>query len=364
MDQNADSKARLKPDENLIETAHRDAAKEACWEVLSKHVELVMDVRRSHPIQNRELLSTNFVRLSGIPTAIKNQIQQLSTIVQSIILNAADAIETQKQDRSGTSAGDEGLGFHDRQKSDQLIAADNKYRMSCQTLKLTVETFVDLNRRIVSRLEHTAPTLGAVEERNLLLINALLVYELTKFTIEFVQSFRPAGLREIDALRQEVQSGLDALQQEDDRLKGNAEALKVTSVRSATLNRIEARRLMRENTKAEWDEYLSSIRQSEDRITSLRSILTALQVIRDDAASQIAHLGLAAVVRLSRHNLDAIGSTIEEIQDLELVPLDPDRVRKLLHREDEENSPVGKDKLDQTEGGPDKVARAQQRRHS
>lgn len=278
-----------------------------------------------------DLLSSNIQKIVKLPNDVKQQIQSLKNKLRAVIEEVSQRIENRKYESSEKAIEEMGVNYSQLNKVKQLVNADKKVHMSCQALRITVETFTNFNKTIIKRLEEAEHTNNPHTERNLILGNAILVHELTDFVIEYLESYKIYGMEDIVKLQQDMIKTIDNLRAEQASLKERTKANNIEEqVRKQVLSNIESREKSLDLIAHEWELYMKAITNLQNDIAPITSKLPTLKLIRDNATSQINIIGAIAVMQVVKSNLRAVEATVTNLENIELTSISPDRVRRLL----------------------------------
>ena len=315
----------------LIEEEEKAAAQDAIMVVLEQQIEQVSALKKNNSLSNLEVLSGEIGTQDGIPRQVKRELGQLHERIQAIILSVASEIENRNYQALEQVAEDDSLDVAEKEQVTDLVEADKSFRISTQTLRLTVELFQKLNNRIKERLE-TLDEGEVDQERSLVVGNAVIVYEVTDFVIKYLEDFRPTGKEEIKRVHQAVSTELEDIRRESERLRLMAEDTKVSEgVRQNLLKQadsfINGINLVNES----WEEYLESTRETEGRIQKTLEVLPTLHAMRQAAQVQLRLLSVMTITQMITDNLRDLSNTVSLVENITLVELDPDRVRRLLN---------------------------------
>jgi len=317
-----------KPEE-LLETAEKEAGKEAMQMLVDKHLDNLMALREQMPIEDIDLLSSNIASNKRVDKAVKDHITSLHAKMRKLVETVAQRIENQKYKSSEEVI--EGIrSMKMKERAVKLLSADKLTHVSCQSLKVAVELFFELNKQIVARLE-SSTIADPAEETKLLLGNALLVYELTDFAIGFLEGFRLNGIEEIEDIYKEMQRTISVLREEAKSLRKKAESpdidenLKDQVIRDIT-NRDEAVEVL----EKEWTSYIQTVRSDEGEVGVVKKKIPSLRLIRDNARAQIDTLAAVSVLKIVQSNIRAIEATVIQLEKIQLASLSADRVKRLL----------------------------------
>lgn len=325
-----DEVGTLRP-EDLVEEAEREAASQAIDMVVEKHIDQIMAIREQYPLNDRDLFSTNITKFSDIPQSVRQDVGSLRQKLRGIIEKVAARIEDRKYKSSEEAINDMKLAYNEREQVSALIKSDKKVHVSYQSLRIAVESFSEFNKLIIKRLEESEKAGDAQMQRNLIFGNALLVYELTDFVINYIESFRVQGIEEIDALHATMAKRFEQFRAEQEQLKQQVQTDDVDeAVREQILLDIKNREDSIAVVVKEWDDYVKTIRELVSETGGVKKRLPTLKAIRDNAKSQISLLEAVAVMQIVQSNIGALNATIATLEKIELVSLSPDRVRSLL----------------------------------
>ncbi len=224
-----------------------------------------------------------------------------------------------------------GLALNERTKVKALINADKQVHISYQALKVAIEFFSELNKLIMDKIEDSEKSGNVQMERNLILGNAILVYELTDFVINYIETFEIEGVNEILELYKQESKRLEKLLVEQKGLKEKAQSDEIDpQVKALILSDIKARESSIEIIVNEWRDYVKTIEETQNEAGSVSKKLPTLKLIRDNAKSQISLIEAIAVMQIVKRNLSAIEAAILTLEKIELITLSPTRVRRLL----------------------------------
>jgi hypothetical protein len=93
------------------------------------------------------------------------------------------------------------LAYAERERANALVHAEKRMHISYQALRIAVEYFSELNENLLASIDRERST---AREANLVLGNAITVFELTEFVIRYVERFRLDGHDDIHRLHREA----------------------------------------------------------------------------------------------------------------------------------------------------------------
>jgi len=314
--------------EELLEKAQRDAGNQAVAILIDKHLDSVMHARANYRISDQDLLSKSVVRNRDIPDSVRAEISQLHARIRSIIQEVASRIEERKYKTAEEAIDNMHLSLMDRERAQQIVQADKKVHVSYQALKTTVEFFANLNQIIIDKLEKAGTPQS---EANLVLGNAILVYELTDYVIGYIENFTINGVDEIQRLHAETKQKIADLRRLQLDLEKRAQSeLVEEAVGSQTTADIKARERSVDLLEQEWANYVEAATSLRSEVGKIRDKLPTLELIRDNAKVQIDLIQAFAMLRILKQNIGTMRATIITLEGMKLVSLSPNRVRRLL----------------------------------
>lgn len=324
-------KQHLQSADVIIEEEEKSAGQDAIMVILEQHIEQISDLKKKNAVSNFDVLSSQISNQDSIPKRVRQDLAQLHERIRRVIHSVAAEIENRNYASLEQITEDQSLDRAEQDQVNQLVEADKKFRISTQTLRLTVELFQKLNNRIKDRLEELGDS-DAEQERALVVGNAVIVYEVTDFVIEYLQNFHPAGRDDIAEVHRTVKRELDDIRRESERLRLMAEDENVSpNVRQNLLRQadsfIQGANLVHEA----WEEYLEGTKEVEGRIQKTMDVLPNLLAMRQAAQVQLKLLSVMTITQMISDSLRDLSSSVALVEDITLVELNPDRVRRLLN---------------------------------
>ncbi len=326
----ADTNNGFAKSDSLIEATERNAGNRAIHRVVEKHIQSVMAARHHYPLGNLDLLSVNIVTISAhnLPDQVKEDIGRLQEKIRIIIEEVAQRIEERKYKTAKEAIEKMGFAYTDRIKAIELVKADKKIQVSYQTLKTTIEYFSNLNQTIIQKLRKSP----SVElETNLVLGNAILIYEVTDFLINYIENFEINGLDDIFRLHKDTKSKVQELRRKESQLREQVKSEKVeAAIREQTLKDIETRERSIKTLEKEWEEYTTEMELFRGEVDVIHAKLPSLEAIRENAKRQLELISVVAILQVIKQNINAIQGAILTLEKIKLVSLNPTRIRRLL----------------------------------
>lgn len=295
------------------------------------HINGLHSLREQLSIEDINLVSSSIAQNKRIDHAIQQQLGSLHTKMRVIIQEVAETIEYHKYQTAEEAIQEMRLSKAEREKVSHLVEADKELHASCQSLKVAVELFCNLNKKIVSQLENHHHNMTPNEEQKLVLANALLVYEITDFSIGFIESFELGGIQNIREIHNEMKRTIVLLRNEQKDLRKKAESPNIESfLKQQVIQDIENRESAISVLETEWEGYMGTVEEMGEDIGYVRKKLPSLRLIRDNAKAQINTLAAVAVLQIVQSNIRAIEGAVLQLESLQLASLSADRVKRLL----------------------------------
>jgi vacuolar-type H+-ATPase subunit I/STV1 len=280
-------------------------------------------------VQDIELLSKVVANKRKLPGHVRGELSQLQVRFRTVVERVAVEIETRKYADLELALNSLDLPAADFQYARELVEADKEVHIDYQSLSTTIELFAELNQVILNRLKEPASKRA---ETQLVLANALIVYELTDFVITRIESFLKSKDSRLESIYDRTKSRLASLKKQQRELRRMTDKLPSgDSVKHRTLQDIDMRDEAIRHVEAEWARYMDEIASMRASMRSVKENLPQLEVIRKNAKIQIGVIREVAILdQLMRNIVFTISPSIEKLNKLKLAPLTGDRIRRML----------------------------------
>jgi hypothetical protein len=300
---------------------------------LESQATYVIDVQRDNPLRNVDILSNNIVANKDLHKNIKARVLDHCENVKKIILATAHYIESERYQGVDEKIDEMDLSKFNKDRVLRLIGSQKRLSGSFQTLVVVVDMFKKINESIRSELESAKATadgevMGRMEQTKILLKNAILVYELASFALEFLKQFGLSGIDDIVAIRDDVYGDLLRGDKQDQEIVAKVADMG-DDFKAQTMEEIEGRKQVREKVKQKWDKMLSEIKELKEKTDNAKAFVTQLEVIKMNAASRIDILQVIATTQLVENSITAV-SKIADISNFEMPKLDGQYACELL----------------------------------
>jgi hypothetical protein len=275
-----------------------------------------------------DLLSTNIGNVRDIPVNIRNAVSALHKQIRDIIQQVAMQIAERQYTSAEQAITGMQLLYTDHQRATQLVQADKKVAISAQALKITVDLFADLNQMILQSIEQSTSTRSTTQ---LLLGNAILVYELTDYVIDYIESFTVQGVDEIMRLHDENKQKIADLRREQKDLEISVQAPIVdASVRDRILDNIKQRERSITYLEQAWQSYVTDITGARKDLLKIRDQVPTLEAMRKDAKVQINLIQAVAMLQILKQNIGTLTDTVLRLESIKLHSITPNTLSKLF----------------------------------
>lgn len=316
--------------EELREIVEKQAGYEAMQKMLDKHIDNLMALREQLAIDDIELLSTNIEKCKHVDRTAREKIASLNVKMHDLIQKIAASVGNVKyttlmQDISGL-----GLSQVQKEKAAQLVSADKKVHISFQSLKLVIDIFYEINKLISIRL-NDSQTIEPGINRNTTLGNALLVCEITDFTIQFIETYRMQGIDALHSIHRDKQNEINRWRSDDKVLLKTTKSSTIEDcVRQDIITDISNREKNIKLLEQEWDAYMSRLKNLQGESDSVSKKAPSLRAIRDNAKAQINMLQAVVVSQIVQNNVRVIEGVVMQWEKIKLSSLSVDGLQRLL----------------------------------
>ncbi|NLG99442.1 MAG: hypothetical protein GX491_18970 [Chloroflexi bacterium] len=328
---NQEPKQNNRKNDQLFEEIQRDAGIQAIERVAEDHLNQILAVRERYSVDDMDLLTTNVTAIKDIPQNVRDRMSSLHDRMRVIIEQVAANIEARKYRTVEGEVADMQLSVNERTRVTALIGAEKRLQTSYGSLKTTVNVLTHMNDMILRRIAASERSGDRTTERNLVLANAILVYELTNYVIQYVEHFQLEGVEEILQIQHSELKKLSELRKHQNELRKRARASSTPEFRDTTLASIDALEDSVNVIRQEWESYTDEVKEMQSRVGPIAKRLHDLKVLRDLAGMQIRVFEAAAAVGILKRNILALEDAMRGLEKLQLASLTPDRVRRLFY---------------------------------
>jgi hypothetical protein len=306
----------------------RAAGLRAIGQILTSHVQNLNQARAWYTVSDSELLGSNVLRSRNIPEEVRSNLANLHERIQNIIKEIALQIEGGKY-RDTESATEKIQVRVERERATTLVAADKAIHVSYETLRLAVEFFSELNSTILIQIEKEP---SSERQTQMMFGNAVMIFELTDFVIDYINAFSLDGMAELDAIHRDTKQRIAATRADQTVLENQIKGPEIEpAVRDGILEDIRNREAAMNLVLGEWERYVGETKQFYARVGEVQGRVPTLVAIRENARLQLSVLEIVAMLRFLKQNSEAVRATVNTLQGLQLAPLSPTRVRRLLN---------------------------------
>lgn len=121
-------------------------------EVVDKHIDNVLSLRKKYPLQNIDILSSNLANNANIPQAVRQQVGLFQAKLRAVIARVAPTIEEHNYKTCEEALAGLDLSYVEQKKVTALVEADKRIHVSFESLNVAAQVFAGLNDYIVQRI--------------------------------------------------------------------------------------------------------------------------------------------------------------------------------------------------------------------
>jgi hypothetical protein len=275
-------------------------------------------------LTNQDILTTALPLREDIPIRYKNKIEDFRERVKQVIFGVASSIQDERFGGLDHEMKKAGLSKFQERRYIKVRDAQKELYASYDAIRISIQYITEFNNGILERIQ-SASGRGKTD---LLLLNALIVYELTDAIVNLVEHFQLNGKQVLTEINQQVFSELDNQDKSDRELWERARN-SGTSVEDMVKNSVEERKKIRGIVRQKWANLWTKIEDIQGNVTEAKAYLPTLKLMRDNAKGQIDILEVIGVTQMVESNLDNF-QKICELTNIELAPLSKDDVYGLL----------------------------------
>lgn len=155
---------------------------------LEEQANLAVQLKQEVELRNVDLLSTSIIANKDVHKTVKGKIQEYSQNIQKILFATAHFIEKEKFATVDEAINNISLSKFDKHRLEGLVGAQKNLSFSYCTLSAVIEIFKIANKNILDEIAQSgfADTIDKRLNKNTLYLkNAIIVYELTNFVVNY-----------------------------------------------------------------------------------------------------------------------------------------------------------------------------------
>jgi hypothetical protein len=277
---------------------------------------------------NVDILSDSIASNSKLSKPIKQKTQEFRQGVKEYILMTAALIEKGKFEDVSQVISSIQAGENEKRKIELLLNGYKKLSFSMETVRVTVDLFSIANKNIVDQVRSVSRS--SPEFSDLMLKNAVLIYELTGFLIEYLENFGISGIEDIEKVRKDIENQLNQTEKAIDEIEQDKDLDADPQLKTRIIENNAERKAILNIIRQKWSSFEGGITKNKDSINStITKLVPNLKIRQKDARIQVMTLELVQLTRAFQSNID-LANTFADVKQLELAPLTADDVRQLL----------------------------------
>ena len=280
---------------------------------------------------NVDILSDQIVPSSKLSEPIKQKIQEYRKGVREYILMTAALIEKGKFNDIDQVVSGIQVGESEKRRIELLLSGYKKLSFSMETIRVTVDFFSIANKSIADQVKSVSR--NSPEFSDLMLKNAVLIYELTGFLVEYLENFGISGIEDIEKVRRDIESQLNQTEKAIDELEQDKALDSDPELKKRVLANNTERKAILQIIRQKWASFEGVISTNKESANStIIKLVPNLKIRQKEAKIQVMILGLVGIMKAIDDNI-ALANEFEDVKKLELAPLTADDIRELLNLE-------------------------------
>lgn len=282
-------------------------------------------ILQKHPVLKKEdILSSDIPFSSDIPNKVKEKINSHSENAKQILLSIAKEIQDLRFIETDQKMKIADLDKKDEKRYLDLSNAFKQLYISYDVIRISINVMRQFNKEVVNQIQ----TAKGKKKTELMILNGVLVYELTNLVIGLIENFKIEGKDTIRSINNQISSDLDKLKKNDWELLKKAEKVN-SSISESIKIQIAKRNEIRDIVNLKWSKIWDSVNDVERKGIETKSYLDDLVLIRDNSKNHIMALNAILTTQIVEFNMKKFDE-ICEITNIELAPLTKDDVCDLF----------------------------------
>ena len=305
---------------------------ELIQEELNEQAKFTVELQQSVELKNVDLLSTSIIANKNLNQSVKERVKEYSQNIQKILFATAHFIEKEKFESVDQAINSISLSKFDKNRLLSLVNAQKNLSFSYSTLSAVIEIFKIANKNVLDEIEKVGfadTTEKRLNKTALYLKDAIIVYELTNFVVNYLSSFQLNGINDVKVIQQDVYRDIEKSRKDDDDLRKQVNRGS-EKLREMMLLEIEQRNAVRIKIKEKWEDMMKKIDGQSKTVGEAKTFIDDLKIIRDNSKNRIDILNITATTALVENSINMISELASNMQDWALPPLDEKTACELL----------------------------------
>jgi rubrerythrin/cell fate (sporulation/competence/biofilm development) regulator YmcA (YheA/YmcA/DUF963 family) len=301
-------------------------------QLLNRHLGRVLEIRKGISVKNSSLVTDELTK--HIPTLrwhVKSKVANLRSELKEILWEIAaehekERFETLRKDFEKIN----GVSKFHLERGTAILENERQMFISYHSLFFACKACSEVNKSMLGQIENEkfSENKGRIEI-DLLLKNAIFVFEITSLIVDMIQQFQLNGLKEFQLLQNTVFKELAEaeINSQKNVMQANHPSIPTFQKDDTVLrhnNLKESAKLVR----AQWQHFETRIKSMQQNAGELSQRIPSLILTRDNAKVQLDFLELVAVTQMMNQNINAIDGLAN--LELTLAPLSPYDVCRLI----------------------------------
>lgn len=199
-------------------------------------------------------------------------------------------------------------------------------------MRVAVQLFNYVNDHIIEQLNKAEQDGDTKEARRLVLVNAVLVYELADFAIRYLDQFSIKGIDTIEEVERVIKQKANDIDINCKQLEATIQGVDFPQESRPSFERdIQNKREIREMMLKEWENYKSQIGTVQSQAADVRKRSRAVLLARKIQAEGNLHVAECSYwIGQAKNALKDIEGLTNDALDLVVAPLTVERVQTLF----------------------------------
>jgi hypothetical protein len=300
--------------------------------LLGEHLGRVLKIRKGIAVKNSTLVSEELSKhIPSLRWHVKGKVQNIRSELKAVLWGMASEHEKRRFDPLRKDFEKmNGVSKLHLERGTAILENERQMFISYHSLFFACRACSEVNKELLGRIQNERfGTQKDGVELELLLKNAIIVFEVTSLIIDMIQKFQLLGLKEFNSLRDTVFKDLIEAETNSQRNVAQADHPAIPEhQRGETRLRHQNLKESAKLVRIQWQRFEEKILGMQQNAGSLAQRLPSLALTRDNAKVQLDFLELVAVTQMMNQNIQAIEglATLE----LDLAPLSPFDVCRLI----------------------------------
>ena len=285
---------------------------------------------------NECILSDSILSNSDIPGVISSKIRDYCSEMRLIIESTAAHIEKEKFETVEQAVEDIRVGIAEKRMLQDLLKAQQKVSFSFTTIDIATDIFLRINESLIDQLNNTSLSRESNKYYDLMLKNAIIIYEFTDFLINYLKNHSILGRDDIEKVKRAVEEKIEKSEENNKLIEEKIEAFKKDSefekdseITEEATTEVKQSRSIAKMSRDRWSKFDEKMAYLQDEFESIKKVIPELELKNLTAKARLYNLDIVMMIRSFKANIKLINK-VADVKKFKLQPFSINDAKELL----------------------------------